>query len=833
MRLQPGLGVVLFTIAFLSPLGALHADDRTKRLESVNDAIDLIAEQAIDELLPEHRDPELIETLCIRLADPNRALRSAAADALVRLDAFDSPVLTRLLGSNPGRARAAAADVLRRGKRLTIQELEILVRDTDARVRVTAARALARHRKRGSELLVKLLEDPEVAVANEAANGLGANRAAGEHAIDALTAALKRPDLAATSLRSLQRYGSAARRSLPAILSASAGIDSTSYLGPMGMGRLGMGFGMSMDDYLVDMRGLKPFGPADGRDAAAFILLLDHENVEVAILAADLLSTIALNDASARDALSAKVQSTLADYDIQSPTTRRLVVAETCAAGHWKATKDWETYFDSIAEISTVGKWWFYPDPGEAWTHVPDDAWPTIEKHLRSPIPEVARTFASGLRNNVQVPPDVVKLVEVAANAKLTTKSNPDRTPQVRGVSTYTSGNHWSIESDYDNLHAYGPAPENQRRNAVVVSWQPIQRDSLGTHVTVRGQLLHELDGKLLPVRWFQGVTVFVGKSGETDREGPDEDLQRESIINQPSGQFEATLNVRTLNFPKDQPCEIQVGLSLAKHSADSRGKVSWRSDQPLISAKLAVLPKAAEIPYEVRLIDEASAWPFEDPDPAPLIRAVNALSKLTKNEALARLDQYFELTDRYDDDRQILFWITRLLFEPPCLQDWPRAPWIAVHLTDKGSRNARSWRRNPLEVVEGIPFMMGTRIGLAGMEENPIRHLQSARRHGVMRDRPLEPKIDPISTAELLLKSKKFQQLKPHTRRQAERSVMRQSQAMLEDVVELKSVRRGSFAARHWETLKQAANSTGPFAWDAKEQRFVVAGSEEPVEEP
>src|SRR5262249_45767503 len=162
---------------------------------------------------------------------------------------------------------------------------------------------------------------------------------------------------------------------------------------------------------------------------------------------------------------------------------------------------------------------------------------------------------------------------------------------------------------------------------------------------------------------------------------------------------------------------------------------------------------------------NRASGWPFSNPNGVELIRAVNALQPLGKERALAVLEKYVELTQgggyfSYFSDREIVFWIIRLLFEPIRLDDRIPSPAIRVFLSDRQFPEAMKWPLNPMAVFGDVPFMVGHRIGSSGHPEEPSSHIRWARLHGVIRDDPLVPTANPLGAAEAILGSRRFKAL-------------------------------------------------------------------------
>src|SRR5262249_10366814 len=155
-----------------------------------------------------------------KLGDPDHAIRSAAADALVAIGDPCVTLVRKLVDFPNPRSRAAAAQVRGRLKNLDLDDLTRLAKDADPRVRAAAASGLAQLGKPGVPGLAAMLDDPEPAVSVEASRGLRTNRADASIAISGLTRALSRTPLAGDVIDALVAYGVEARQALPAIIEA-------------------------------------------------------------------------------------------------------------------------------------------------------------------------------------------------------------------------------------------------------------------------------------------------------------------------------------------------------------------------------------------------------------------------------------------------------------------------------------------------------------------------------------------------------------------------------------------------------------------------------------
>jgi len=402
-------------------------------------------------------------------------------------------------------------------------------------------------------------------------------------------------------------------------------------------------------------------------------------------------------------------------------------------------------------------------------------------------------------------------------------------------ISTYTSGDEWTKSIEYSDLTGYVPRPAEEVLQQIGVEWQAPELDELGNICAVRGRLTipGSEPNQRRPVDWFQGITLYVAMtpnakpdwSGGMNRHNTEPDTG----VVLAAGEFRFYFDVRDLQKLRSASESFQFGLALADHSQNESGDtvVRWHSAIPAIagSVRMLEIPPAAKLSPELELINSASGWPFRNPDSVDLIRAVNALQRLGKNEALNTLDRYVELTNSFDywQDHEIVFWIMRVLFEPVRLDDRIPRPMIAVYLVDRDSAEGANWPLNPMALVDDVPFMIGHRIFSGGMPEHPSSHIQWARKHGVMRDEPLRPTVSPLLAAESILASPQSQRLDEYARKQAEQIVREHAYKMVDDLLPLSPPRRFDDAVdeAYWRAQVETS-AAAQITWDAKQERFI-----------
>ncbi len=287
----------------------------------------------------------------------------------------------------------------------------------------------------------------------------------------------------------------------------------------------------------------------------------------------------------------------------------------------------------------------------------------------------------------------LLSLVLISLSLETRAIAEDDR-PATGGSSWSSRNGQWTRSSFYSNIRNFAVRPEGMEDLKFRLTWQPPQFDRLGNLFTVSGQLKVMQGEKIHPVDWFQGITVYMGVAAAEPADwsaGITEDnaLEATTILDH-DGSFSAEFNVREAGYDRKHGGQFQFGVALAQHkpgTGDTQ-QVIWSSKIPIQQQSIQMLqvPIAPELPEQVVLIDDACAWP--DTSAARLIRAVNALQKSGKKQALRHLQQYSDLTESssYYEDREIIFWIIHLLFEPSRLGDRiPVAGLLAVlHLRQR-----------------------------------------------------------------------------------------------------------------------------------------------------
>jgi hypothetical protein len=173
----------------------------------------------------------------------------------------------------------------------------------------------------------------------------------------------------------------------------------------------------------------------------------------------------------------------------------------------------------------------------------------------------------------------------------------------------------------------------------------------------------------------------------------------------------------------------------------------------------------------------------------------------------------------------QKVVWNSRTPAIPSSVQmlSIPAAPALSreLQLINRASRwPFVKWPLNPVAVYGDVPFMVGHRINMCGVPEQPWSHIDWARLHGVIRDDPLLPTVNPLAAAEAILKSRRFTALDKYPRDEATQALRSQALAMVRGLVQPVDERR-TIDDEQWRSrLKAAAGAQ--IRWDAVRQQFV-----------
>lgn len=139
--------------------------------------------------------------------------------------------------------------------------------------------------------------------------------------------------------------------------------------------------------------------------------------------------------------------------------------------------------------------------------------------------------------------------------------------------------------------------------------------------------------------------------------------------------------------------------------------------------------------------------------DPLWVIRCVNALVSMGKENAIFCLEQYFRVGSPAPYDESELFWIMRSLFEIPNPPGYMKIPAIGA-MSPAPPDDLAMTPRFPIFIVDDVPFTLLTGITLGGFPEPPLWALRGYYSKWPMREQPLVPPDDPFTSMKKLRSS-------------------------------------------------------------------------------
>jgi HEAT repeat protein len=790
-----------------------------------------------------------VPALCNRLSDQRYWIRARVIDTLVQIGDPAVTFVRRLLQSRMAVQRAGAIDTLGRLNRFDISDAEWLVQDADPRVRASLARVLSELGQPALPYLIDLVADTEPAVAVAAANALKLNNVQSDAAIAALARGLARKYVGWEAATALASYRDAAQRTIPQIIAAC----------PLG--------------YIADRHepedaaefALQQIGRPHPDDIPLIRGLLKHSHPVGRMLAAQTLAFSKANDELSACAIIEAVKVTANELQQikQTPwyamTNGQLLLMDQikhflyrCPTLFWEVTHDTKRFLQLVEsiEIQTQGSldW----DPfSEPWPDLSRDGIPLIEAMLQHPNRRVRHAVL-----------DVIASMDLESDRlrDLATKVMNERNNTEPGIRIRTKGSSFGgqFHGKMSGWRQFGSQivdgdfaerPDGEILSTMTVKWEPVEREGIGNFCKLRGQLLYPLAGKLEPIDWFQGATVYLSRRPKIPWDWSKGWIRMETLISNvtcsESGVIEAVFDLRAAQNDRQSIQQFQIGISPAAHQGlYTEHTVTWDSRTPVIASTVRMIdiPRAPAQSHEIELINSLTDWETVDSTGLKFIRAVNALQRLGKVRAIQTLQNYVKLTEKSPRwrDNEFLFRLIRVLFEPihPETQI-PIPDYSGTWVFLSGSEEASRWPLYPMELVNDIPFILQNPGGVSHDRETPASHLEFVARFCVMRDSPLRPSSDPITAVDALLKSPKLFRLRQiarnHNQYEIDEAITKIPDSalgmvsdLLEPIPEKKQRAPGDFLdifsnefEREWNTRVEQAKKLR-ITWDPRTERFV-----------
>lgn len=341
------------------------------------------------------------------------------------------------------------------------------------------------------------------------------------------------------------------------------------------------------------------------------------------------------------------------------------------------------------------------------------------------------------------------------------------------------------------------------------IQWSDVEIDTFGDYITITGILQrrskapsHLKPVEWEPIDWSQGISVMLEKSPSesadystkvrSDKEWRNTSRLAQSLLSNrhktciskeltdAEGRFKATFPLDQISRDSSKAQSHRVVVSFANRVSEDR--IKYSSDDPILELSMGSVTIPANKPIEPILasIHQACAPEF---NPTAMILTINKLQQLGKDGALRKLKEYIEVINQRDHfgmkDVDGVFWIIRILFEP--IDHNHRIPIPKIYANWVTGQAAEGWPLNPIIVIDDIPFrFVGGGIGGTGIPEHPYSHIDFVQRYCVIRDAPLAPKQDPITTAQMLIESQIVQVIEADDRKSCIEDIRKQAMLMV-----------------------------------------------------
>lgn len=267
------------------------------------------------------------------------------------------------------------------------------------------------------------------------------------------------------------------------------------------------------------------------------------------------------------------------------------------------------------------------------------------------------------------------------------------------------------------------------------------------------------------PPDWIQGVNVIVARRPQTKLDWSvrqeDSTSAWSHCVLEKDGSFHATFSPGEILRVPGKVESFQIGLSLG--IKDGR-TITWKNTIPVLPQSVAMirLPGSPVVSTTQQFIAAAPSINTHRFDSLPLVRAVNHLHSLGKERAIAELKKFLKTAPEFyhvgprdpanidTADRDCVWLIVSLLFDPvDAAHPRPLIWWIVPINEEHKELDGIPWPNYPLVVEQGLPFLVTQFYGaIGGVPPNPMEPVTWASKHGRLREKPLEPGLEPFKAA-------------------------------------------------------------------------------------
>lgn len=399
---------------------------------------------------------------------------------------------------------------------------------------------------------------------------------------------------------------------------------------------------------------------------------------------------------------------------------------------------------------------------------------------------------------------------------------------------TWQGRNHFQV---YRRIPHRVAKPGQEVLSRVRVEWRGVELEPKWHALGIRGRLVVDGGREVQPVDWFQGVRVLLFAEREVRVEWPGQPDPDNSSCADALLEADGTFIAYFSLFDAPRAAGMKRSCLAAAVLGKPKGSTITYDDRarPVAgSVTRLTLPPGPTLDRALQSLNAASPWPSRCADPAAIIRAVNRLQVLGKDQAFDALRRYvaiapdgpmnfhrefFDPTSIDQGNRNIAFWIVRLLFEPAQSGMRIRVPGLGAWEPHPDANDMKLWPLFPIELVDDVPFMIADGLLGGGRPEHPLSYIELAERNGVLRDAPLRP-ADPLAAADRLLSLPKSRRLKirdTHIRTQAWQFVANLFPSIQPDPDHFHQI-----SPEQWDELRKAA-ADGEIRWSEEDEAYVI----------
>ena len=379
-----------------------------------------------------------------------------------------------------------------------------------------------------------------------------------------------------------------------------------------------------------------------------------------------------------------------------------------------------------------------------------------------------------------------------------------------------------------------GVSPDQELAVGMHVEWEPVEvvQNEWGyRHLLFQGRVLWRPDEEdARPVDWLQGMCLLVGRNPgdrlDWSRGRTTDDTAGIALVLTEDGSFRGGISCNSIRRVVGGSGEYQIGLVPAQAEGD---RLTYRDRDAALpdSVAIAVILGPPPIDESLQKINAVAGVDVRKVAPDCLIRAVNHLHALGKEEALDALERFLALATPFqwssrnpassdDADSLAIYWIVRTLFEPE--DPATGYQWIDFAMVNKPGAECQR-PQYPIVVIDDVPLLVVDGVVHTGPGPYAEHQIAWAREKGRLRERPLTPSTDPVAAAEKLLAA--LREENPEMFLSYRSDIRRQVQQALGHLID-PDVPRGKYqCSEAWWVVASKLSQAGQIQWDPTSERF------------